>query len=182
MTRRGSTSPRRPTTTPRRAGPRRRSSRWWRRTRRWGTAKRPRRPARGCAACSRRAKRRARSWRRRPPPRTPRRRPRRNAGERGGGDRGRLGGFGGPFDPPHLGHLVAASDAAGALGLDRVLWVPSAQHPLKRDRVRTPAQVRLEMVRAAIAGDPRFAAEELELRRAGPSYTVDTLRELRERT
>lgn len=93
----------------------------------------------------------------------------------------RLGVFGGTFDPPHLGHLVAASDAAQALGLDRVLWVPSAQHPLKGDRVRTPAEVRLEMVRAAVAGDPRFAAEDLELRREGPSYTVDTLRELRKR-
>jgi nicotinate-nucleotide adenylyltransferase len=91
----------------------------------------------------------------------------------------RLGIFGGAFDPPHLGHLVAASDACDALGLDRLLWVPSAVHPLKP--VRTPPALRLEMVRAAIAGDPRFAADDLELRRAGASYTVDTLRELRAR-
>jgi len=91
----------------------------------------------------------------------------------------RLGVYGGAFDPPHLGHLVAASGACEALRLDRLLWVPSAVHPLKA--VRTAAAVRLEMVNAAIAGDPRFAADDLELRRTGPSYTVDTLRELRER-
>ena len=91
----------------------------------------------------------------------------------------RLGVYGGAFDPPHLGHLVAASDACDALGLHRLLWIPSAVHPLKA--VGTAADVRLEMVRAAIAGDGRFAADDLELRRAGPSYTVDTLRALRAR-
>ncbi|HEX5725282.1 MAG TPA: nicotinate-nucleotide adenylyltransferase [Longimicrobiaceae bacterium] len=90
----------------------------------------------------------------------------------------RTGVWGGTFDPPHLGHLVAASDACQALGLDRLLWVPAAVHPLKGAAVRTPPAVRLEMVRAAIAGDPRFEADDLELRRAGPSYTVDTLRAL----
>lgn len=87
--------------------------------------------------------------------------------------------FGGTFDPPHLGHLAAASDAFEALGLDRLLFVPAAEPPHKRGRERTPAALRLEMVRAAIAGDPRFAADDRELRRGGPSYTVDTLRELR---
>jgi len=91
----------------------------------------------------------------------------------------RLGVYGGAYDPPHLGHLVAASDACEALGLDRLLWIPSAVHPLKP--VRTAADVRLEMVRAAVAGDGRFVADGLELQRAGPSYTVDTLRELRAR-
>jgi nicotinate-nucleotide adenylyltransferase len=91
----------------------------------------------------------------------------------------RLGVYGGAFDPPHLGHLVAASDACDVLELDRLLWIPSAVHPLKA--VRTAAAVRLEMVRAAVAGDPRFGADDLELRRTGPSYTVDTLRELRAR-
>lgn len=91
----------------------------------------------------------------------------------------RLGLYGGAFDPPHLGHLVAASDACQALELDRLLWIPSAVHPLKA--VRTAPALRLEMVRAAVAGDPRFAADDLELRRTGPSYTVDTLRALRVR-
>lgn len=91
----------------------------------------------------------------------------------------RLGVYGGAFDPPHLGHLVAASGACDALGLDLLLWIPSAVHPLKA--VRTAADVRLRMVRAAIHDDPRFAWDDLELRRRGPSYTVDTLRELRAR-
>jgi nicotinate-nucleotide adenylyltransferase len=91
----------------------------------------------------------------------------------------RLGVYGGAFDPPHLGHLVAASDACEALALDRLLWIPSAVHPLKP--VATAPEVRLEMVRAAIQGDPRFQADDLELRRTGPSYTVDTLRALRAR-
>jgi nicotinate-nucleotide adenylyltransferase len=93
----------------------------------------------------------------------------------------RVGIFGGTFDPPHLGHLVAASDALRALRLERVLFVASAIPPHKRERVRTPAATRLEMVGAAIAGDPRFAADGLELRREGPSYTADTLRELHRR-
>lgn len=90
----------------------------------------------------------------------------------------RIGVFGGTFDPPHTGHLVVASDACQALGLDRVLWIPSAVPPHKRRTVRASAEARLEMVRAAIEGDPRFEADDLELRRAGPSYTADTLREL----
>jgi len=93
----------------------------------------------------------------------------------------RLGVFGGAFDPPHLGHLVAASEVAAALALDRVVWVPAALHPFKRGRVGAPPELRLEMVRAAIAGDPRFAADGVELEREGPSYTVDTLRALHAR-
>lgn len=93
----------------------------------------------------------------------------------------RLGVFGGAFDPPHLGHLVAASEAADALRLDRVVWVPAAVHPFKRGQVGASAALRLELVRAAIAGDARFAADGLELERGGPSYTVDTLRALHAR-
>lgn len=93
----------------------------------------------------------------------------------------RVGILGGTFDPPHLGHLVAASDALRVLRLEKMLFVPAAVPPHKRGRVRTPAATRLEMVRAAIAGDPRFAADDLELRRDGPSYTADTLRELHRR-
>jgi nicotinate-nucleotide adenylyltransferase len=90
----------------------------------------------------------------------------------------RIGILGGTFDPPHLGHLVMASEACEALGLQRVLWIPSAEHPFKRGQVRTPAELRLRLVRAAIQDDPRFEACDLELRRSGPSYTVDTLRAL----
>lgn len=93
----------------------------------------------------------------------------------------RLGIFGGTFDPPHIGHLIVAQDALSALGLDRVLFVPAAVPPHKRERVLSPAELRLAMLREATAGDPRFDVADLELRRSGPSYTVDTLRELRER-
>lgn len=93
----------------------------------------------------------------------------------------RLGVFGGTFDPPHVGHLAVASEVHAALQLDRMLIVPSAVPPHKRGRVRASAEQRLEMVRAAVAGDPRFEVDDLEIRRAGPSYTVDTLRALRER-
>lgn len=93
----------------------------------------------------------------------------------------RIGVFGGTFDPPHLGHLVVAQDAWAHLGLDRVVFIPAAIPPHKRHRVTTPAEIRLEMLRAAIGDDARFEVSEIELRRPGPSYTVDTLRELRER-
>ena len=91
----------------------------------------------------------------------------------------RVGVFGGSFDPPHVGHLLAASDAVEALGLDQLLWVPAAAQPLKhRDaagRPPAPAEARLAMVRALVADDPRFAVDALEIERGGLSYTVDTL-------
>lgn len=93
----------------------------------------------------------------------------------------RLGVFGGTFDPPHVGHVAVARDVADALGLDRLLWVPARIPPHKQDEAVSPPGVRLEMVRAAAAGDPRFEASDVELVREGPSYTVDTLRELRGR-
>ncbi len=93
----------------------------------------------------------------------------------------RIGILGGTFDPPHIGHLIVAQDAWNALGLDRVLFVPAAVPPHKRGRVSTPAEVRLAMVEAACADDPRFEASDLEIRRGGTSYTVDTLRALKER-
>ena len=91
----------------------------------------------------------------------------------------RLGIFGGTFDPPHVGHLVVAQDAWSALELDRVLFVPAASPPHKQGRAHTPASLRLEMLLAALAGDERFQACDVELRRPGPSYTIDTLRQLR---
>jgi nicotinate-nucleotide adenylyltransferase len=90
----------------------------------------------------------------------------------------RLGVFGGTFDPPHAGHLIAAQDAHGGLGLERVLFVPAGEPPHKPSHALSPARVRLELVRAAVAGDARFVVDDLELRRAGPSFTVDTLRAL----
>lgn len=90
----------------------------------------------------------------------------------------RLGIFGGTFDPIHLGHLVAAQEVLEALELDRVLFVPSARPPHKDPAGLTPADLRLRMVRAAIRGDERFEALDLELRREGPSYTAETVKAL----
>lgn len=92
----------------------------------------------------------------------------------------KLGVFGGTFDPPHLGHLIAAQELYRQLGLDRLLLVPAAVPPHKLDREITAGDVRMAMLRAAIAGDARFQASPMELNRDGPSYTVDTLRTLRE--
>jgi len=93
----------------------------------------------------------------------------------------RLGVFGGTFNPVHIGHLRAAEEVAEKFELDRVLFVPSANPPHKTVRGLAPAAHRLAMVRLAIAGNPRFRASDLELRRKGRSYSVDTLRTLRER-
>lgn len=88
--------------------------------------------------------------------------------------------FGGSFNPPHLAHLAVAEACAEAAGLDRVLWMPAATSPFKQgDPSLAPAETRLRMVQAAIAGNDRFAASDLEVTRNGVSYTVDTVRQLR---
>ncbi len=91
----------------------------------------------------------------------------------------RIGIFGGTFDPPHIGHLIAAQDALQLVPLDKVLFVPALVPPHKQRKAVSSADVRLRMIRAAIAGDERFEVSDVELNRAGPSYTVDTLRHLR---
>lgn len=90
----------------------------------------------------------------------------------------RLGILGGSFDPIHNAHLVVAQLAREQLGLDRVLLMVAAQQPLKAGH-GLGADDRLAMVERAVAGLPGLVADGRELRRAGPSYTVDTLRELR---
>ena len=92
----------------------------------------------------------------------------------------RIGIFGGTFDPPHVGHLLAASDAYEALGLDRIVFVPAAGQPLKSAIVASPVD-RLAMVQHLVGEDPRFAVDPIEIERGGLSFTVDTLRALRER-
>lgn len=93
----------------------------------------------------------------------------------------RYGILGGTFDPPHLGHLVLAQEVFARLRLDRVWFVPAASPPHKAGQRITAAEHRQAMVELAIARDPRFALSTVELERAGPSYTVDTLRMLRTR-
>jgi nicotinate-nucleotide adenylyltransferase len=96
------------------------------------------------------------------------------------GARGRrLGLLGGTFDPPHIGHLVAAVSVGDALGLDEVWLVPNGDPWQKRDRRVTPAAVRLEMARAAAAEVPGVEVSDVEVRRSGPSFTVDTVHQLR---
>jgi len=92
----------------------------------------------------------------------------------------RLGIFGGTFDPIHLAHLRCAEEVREALGLDRVLFVPAAIPPHKRGRHVAAAAHRLAMVRLAIARNPHFILSAVELDRPGRSYSVDTLRILRE--
>ena len=91
---------------------------------------------------------------------------------------GRIGMFGGTFDPPHLGHLLLAECARETLGLDRVVFVPARVAPHKVGRGMTPVEVRLRLLRAALRGTG-FALSTLEVRRPGPSYTVDTLEALK---
>jgi nicotinate-nucleotide adenylyltransferase len=91
--------------------------------------------------------------------------------------------FGGTFNPIHVGHLRAAEEVREQLGLARMLFLPSADPPLKRDGpgVIAPARDRLRWVRAAVASNPAFEAEPMELEREGPSYSVETLALLAER-
>lgn len=91
------------------------------------------------------------------------------------GARPRLGVLGGSFDPPHLGHLVIASEACARRGLERVLFTPAAAPPHKIAEQSTPAAVRLEMTALAIADDRRFAISEVEVER-GLVYTCDTIK------
>jgi nicotinate-nucleotide adenylyltransferase len=89
--------------------------------------------------------------------------------------------FGGSFNPIHFGHLLVADEIAEILALDRVLFVPAASPPHKPAAELAPAAHRFEMTRRAVAEHPRFEVSDVELRRSGPSYTVDTLTALRER-
>jgi nicotinate-nucleotide adenylyltransferase len=90
----------------------------------------------------------------------------------------RLGILGGTFNPPHLGHLLIAQEAYDQVGLDEVLFMPVATPPHKDAAGDPGPDARLAMVTTAIDGDARFATCDLEIRRGGPSYTVDTLRAL----
>lgn len=95
------------------------------------------------------------------------------------GEAGRIGILGGTYDPPHVGHLIVAQDVVERLELDHLLVVPAKQPPHREAAL--PAPVRYELVEAAFGPDPRFRVSDLELRREGPSYTVDTLEEIARR-
>lgn len=91
----------------------------------------------------------------------------------------RIGVFGGTFDPIHMGHLIVAEDARVALELDKALFIPAGQPWFKSYRQITDSRHRLEMVKLAVESNPFFDVSDIEIRRSGPSYTVDTLAELR---
>ncbi|MGZ8562933.1 MAG: nicotinate-nucleotide adenylyltransferase [Candidatus Limnocylindria bacterium] len=99
--------------------------------------------------------------------------------ESGGAGGERIGILGGTFDPPHIGHLWLATMAADSLGLSRVLLMPAARPPHKGTRTVSNAADRVMMTRLAIAGDPLLDLSLIEMERPGPSYTVDSVVELR---
>ena len=85
--------------------------------------------------------------------------------------------FGGTFDPVHFGHLRCAQDILETLSLDRICFVPASRPPLKHRADVIPFENRLEMVRLAIADNPAFEVSEIEARRNGISYSIDTVRQ-----
>ncbi len=91
----------------------------------------------------------------------------------------KIGLMGGSFDPVHFGHLVAAQDAVEQHGLDRLIFVPAAQAPLKSHDTVTSGEDRLAMLRTAVDWDHRFEVSDYEIRRGGISYTVDSAEHFR---
>jgi nicotinate-nucleotide adenylyltransferase len=93
--------------------------------------------------------------------------------------RARLGVMGGTFDPIHNGHLVAASEVASSYGLDEVVFVPTGQPWQKTEREVSPPEHRYLMTVIATASNPQFTVSRVDIDRPGPTYTIDTLRDLR---
>src|SRR5207342_1941304 len=95
-------------------------------------------------------------------------------------ERHRLGVMGGTFDPIHHGHLVAASEVASRYVLDEVVFVPTGESWQKSNKKVSSAEDRYLMTVIATASNPRFSVSRVDIDRGGPTYTVDTLRDLRE--
>ncbi len=93
----------------------------------------------------------------------------------------RVGFYGGTFNPVHVGHLLVAREARERLGLDTLYVLPNSRSPLRVGEALAPAESRLEMLRLALEGEEGLGVCDLEVRRGGTSYTVETLRELRRR-
>ena len=92
----------------------------------------------------------------------------------------KIGIYGGTFDPIHYAHLILAREAREQLGLEKVIFVPAAVSPF-RDAPLATGDIRLRMLRAAIEGEPDFVADDCDLRRPPPSYTFDTVTDIRRR-
>jgi len=91
---------------------------------------------------------------------------------------GRLGIFGGTFDPPHLGHLILAAEAQSQLCLEQVLWILTPDPPHKEGQLLTALEHRLDMLAAAISDNPSFQISRVDIDRPAPHYAVDTVRQL----
>lgn len=90
----------------------------------------------------------------------------------------KIGLFGGSFDPIHHGHLILAREALESLALDRVIFIPSGISPHKLSRPPAPAVLRCKMVEASLRDEPGLEWDDCEIRRAGPSFAIDTVREM----
>ena len=93
----------------------------------------------------------------------------------------KIGIYGGTFDPVHQAHLILARDALEQLGLEQVIFVPAAASPHKPAGNEASAEARLAMLQVALADEPRFQIEEIELQRPAPSYTIETVVEMQRR-
>ncbi len=91
----------------------------------------------------------------------------------------KIGVMGGTFDPIHIGHLKVAEEVTARLNLSEIIFMPAGQPWLKADSPVSPAEHRVEMVRLALAGKPNFKLSTMEIDRPGPTYTVDTIDELK---
>ncbi|AQU02488.1 nicotinic acid mononucleotide adenylyltransferase [Dehalococcoides mccartyi] len=87
--------------------------------------------------------------------------------------------LGGTFDPIHTGHLILAEEVKKRLGLDEIIFIPTGQPYYKADKAISPAADRLNMVKLAISGKPYFRVMDIEIKRSGPTYTADTLNDLK---
>ena len=92
----------------------------------------------------------------------------------------RIGILGGTFDPIHMGHLITAEIVRVSAALDEIIFIPAARPPHKENKGEAPAEDRLLMVQCAVEGNPSFSVSDIELKREGPSYTVDTIAVLSE--
>ena len=90
-----------------------------------------------------------------------------------------IGLFGGTFDPVHAGHLIIAQSVLEELGLDTVLFIPSAHPPHKQSDIMFSPEERFSMLARALQGNTRFRVSDIEMNRQGPSYTIDTIREIK---
>jgi nicotinate-nucleotide adenylyltransferase len=93
----------------------------------------------------------------------------------------KIGIYGGTFDPIHNGHLILSRQACEELRLDQLIFVPAALSPFKEKAAQASGELRLSMVRAAIQGQEDFVADDCELKRPQPSYSIDTVLQIRER-